>query len=376
MRGRSRVVGLVLAVLAAAGGLGGLAGASQAGPSLGDAQAQAAALAREVGVLQGRAEQATESYDLVQARLGQLVTEHLVAEQALAAARATVAVSEGTQLDGLRALYESGGPLALYGSLLDGGTLTDFADRALVVSRLVSGQEFVTRGEAVAADRVAALTAKLGPLAAAQTRLEEQVAAAAATVEANLATQQGLLAAANAEVRQIAAQDAASAAAADAAAFAAALAAARGGFSGATEAPPGSLAAAALAAIRTQVGAPYQWGATGPGSFDCSGLTGYAYAVAGVSMPRTAAQQYFAGVHPALAAIQPGDLLFWATDPADPASIDHVGMYAGGDLMYSADHPGDVVRLQPVWWSGFAGITRVVPAIAAAVPGPRWTPGG
>lgn len=134
-------------------------------------------------------------------------------------------------------------------------------------------------------------------------------------------------------------------------------------------------AARALQAILRHLGSPYLWGGTGPTQFDCSGLTGAAYAAAGVLLPRTAAQQYLAGIHPALADLRPGDLLFWADDPSDPATIHHVAMYAGGDLMVSTDHTGDVARIQPIWADGFAGATRPVPALADAVGGPFWTPG-
>jgi len=57
-------------------------------------------------------------------------------------------------------------------------------------------------------------------------------------------------------------------------------------------APASPLAAAALAFARVQIGKPYAWGATGPDAFDCSGLTGASYAAAGLTVPRTAQQQW------------------------------------------------------------------------------------
>lgn len=124
-------------------------------------------------------------------------------------------------------------------------------------------------------------------------------------------------------------------------------------------APPASstVAATALAAAKALSGHPYQWGGTGPVGYDCSGMTGAAYAAAGIHLPRTVAQQYQSGPHVPLADLPPGELLFWASNPADPATIEHDAMYAGNGLMMSANHTGDVTRLQPVWWNGYAGAT-------------------
>jgi cell wall-associated NlpC family hydrolase len=127
---------------------------------------------------------------------------------------------------------------------------------------------------------------------------------------------------------------------------------------------PGAAARAAVAFALRQLGKPYQWGATGPGSYDCSGLTWSAYRAAGVLLPRTAAAQYGAGVgHPGLGDLLAGDLLFYADDPANPATIHHVGMYLGNGLMVHAPHTGDVVRVATIWRAGYAGAVRVVPAV-------------
>ena len=121
---------------------------------------------------------------------------------------------------------------------------------------------------------------------------------------------------------------------------------------------PSPAAQQALSAARTQIGKPYEWGATGPGSFDCSGLTGWAYAQAGIGLPRTSREQWFVGHHVGLADLQPGDLLFWATDPTNPATIHHVAIYAGNGYMIAAPHTGANVQLQKVYLGGFIGATR------------------
>jgi cell wall-associated NlpC family hydrolase len=355
------VAGLLLVSLAAPGGA---APGADPGPA-----ARAAALSAQVRALEVRAEIATQRYDTVEAKLGQLTTEHLLEERQLAAEAAARTATIGQEDTGLSALYESGGPIAMYSALLQPGGLTAYADQQETVGRLVGAQEAVSARQQRNDARIATLSAHLGVVAAHQTSLQDKVAAAAEAIETDLATQRHLLAVADAEVRALARADEIAADNADAAAFRAALEAAGGGGN---PTPPTSWAAAAITAIKTKLGTPYLWGGTGPDAYDCSGLTGYAYEQAGVSMPRTAAQQYLAGTHPGLADLRPGDLLFWATDPSNPATIYHVAMYAGGDLMWSDDHTGDTARLQPIWFSGFAGITQVVPSMAAAVPGPRW----
>jgi peptidoglycan DL-endopeptidase CwlO len=133
----------------------------------------------------------------------------------------------------------------------------------------------------------------------------------------------------------------------------------------------GPVARAAVRWALAQLGDPYRWGASGPGTFDCSGLTSAAYRAAGVAIPRVSRAQWGAGLHVELANLLPGDLVFYADNPADPATIHHVGMYIGNGLMVHAPHTGDVVRVASIWREGYAGATRIVPGvITPGLPGP------
>lgn len=337
-------------------------------------QQQAAALAQQVSALTSQEQQATQAYDLAQGQLGAVTTLRLLAERRAATDQAALGATANGQLAGLRALYESGGPLGIYSALLGAGSLTAISEAEIAVANVESGEGLVSGQQGRAAQAADQASLQLSALTRRATALAVKTARAADQIRTDLARQQQLLAHADATIAAQAVADQQAAAVTDAAHFLAALAAARGGQVGNDPAPT-SLQAAAIAAIQTKLGTPYQWGGTGPAGYDCSGLVGYAFAAAGVRMPRTAAQQYLAGTHPTLAALAPGDLLFWATDPADPSTIDHVALYAGNGMMYSDDHAGDVARLQPVWWNGFAGITQVVPAMAATVPGPQWATG-
>ena len=127
-----------------------------------------------------------------------------------------------------------------------------------------------------------------------------------------------------------------------------------------TSGAPTSVVSVALDFARAQLGKPYVWGATGPDSFDCSGLTQAAYTAAGVRLPRVAQDQWFAGPHVDLGAIQPGDLLFWASDTSAPATIHHVAFYLGGGQILAAPHTGDVVKVEPHYLEGYLGAVRPV----------------
>ncbi len=115
----------------------------------------------------------------------------------------------------------------------------------------------------------------------------------------------------------------------------------------------GGVGVAALKAAATQAGKPYVWGASGPGSYDCSGLTSWAFKQAGVTLPRSSSAQAGIGKSVSFAQLQPGDLVFYY----DPVS--HVGIYAGNGTYINAPQSGDVVKFQKVSQSAFSGARRL-----------------
>jgi cell wall-associated NlpC family hydrolase len=124
-------------------------------------------------------------------------------------------------------------------------------------------------------------------------------------------------------------------------------------YSGSASGRAGSAVSYALA----QVGKPYVFGAAGPYSFDCSGLTMAAWAQAGVYLPHSASMQYSATARVSTSALQPGDLLFFYSD------IHHVGIYIGGGTFVHAANPGDGVVADQLfssyWMSVLVGAGRV-----------------
>jgi len=124
----------------------------------------------------------------------------------------------------------------------------------------------------------------------------------------------------------------------------------------------------ALRAAESRRGLPYVWGAAGPSSFDCSGLVEWSFAQAGISMPRVAADQARTGLSVPVTRLQPGDLLFYHTDPTDPGYISHVAIYLGNGWMIQAPQPGMDVEIVPArFGSQFAGAVRVYPRVAAGL---------
>ncbi|WP_433530876.1 C40 family peptidase [Micromonospora sp. CA-263727] len=131
-------------------------------------------------------------------------------------------------------------------------------------------------------------------------------------------------------------------------------------------------ALAAVAYARKQLGDPYVWGATGPNSFDCSGLVWSAYRSAGYyGLPRVSRDQYYATRSRTVprTALLPGDLVFFASG-SSWQSIHHMGMYIGGGKMIHAPTTGDVVKISTVRWSRLYAATRVVGAVPAPTASP------
>lgn len=117
--------------------------------------------------------------------------------------------------------------------------------------------------------------------------------------------------------------------------------------SGVTEGSEG-LGIGAVAWARTRLGAPYLLGAAGPSAYDCSGLTMMSWASQGVNITRTSRSQYLAVGKVDYGSLRPGDLVFYGSDPGDPASIYHVAMYTGGGMMIEATLPGHPLSENPL----------------------------
>ena len=212
-------------------------------------------------------------------------------------------------------------------------------------------------------------------------QVKGQLAQEVAAYAAQQAAEEAAAAAAAAAARQQAAAEAAARAAAQAASVATQLGStgtaaaatdsanrAAGSASGSPTNVSGSATGssggmAAVQAAESELGVPYVWGGESPGSgFDCSGLTQWAWARAGVSIPRTSEAQWGALPHVSLSSLQPGDLLFYYNLDGDN-QVDHVAMYVGSgpygsQTIIQAPHTGSTVSYAPLFTGGLIGAGR------------------
>ena len=241
--------------------------------------------------------------------------------------------------------------------------------RVLGVQQVMDGQ----RADLVAASRADEIVYRLFARQAAGLLAQQRAASQAAdelrlAVAAAVSHQAGVLARARASRARLAAELAsARAGEASAAAPQGTSPPAANTTSPGVTAPDWALSAGASAAqgsaaanwALTQLGKPYQWGGAGPGSYDCSGLAMDAWARAGVRLYHWTGFQWVAGPHVPLSQLRRGDLVFYATNVADAATIHHVGIYLGDGLMVDAPYTGAVVRVDSIRaYAGLIGATR------------------
>jgi cell wall-associated NlpC family hydrolase len=325
-RGATAVAGLLSAAAAVLGAVPALASPAD------DTRAEVDRLHRE-------AEKATEAYNKADERTGVLRAQVSRAQDRIARQQERINTMRNALGSLAGAQYRAGGIDPSVALLLSADP-EEYLEKASVLDRIGTRQAGELRNlqkamRGLAEDRAAA-TKKLGEL----TRGRRAVAAHKKTVERKLAEARRLLNSLPAEER---------------AAYGRTSRSERAdltGPGGAGGAPASGRAAAAVAAARSALGKPYVWGANGPTGFDCSGLTQWSYAQAGVGLPRTSQAQAGAGRRVPLAAARPGDLVAYRDDAS------HIGMYVGNGQVIHAPHPGAPVRYDPVGMMPVSSVTR------------------
>ncbi len=287
---------------------------------------------------------AIEAYNYARYRLDQAKTNELEAQRMKREAEADAAEAREQLSARAVAAYTSAG--SQIGTLFDASSLAEFSDRLQFMGAVAqSDADLATDADAAgeraqwAADRYAQAVAerekefgnvgaRLGAVRTMLDRQAELVAGLDQKWRDFLAAQQAALEAAEANPGGTGGWD---------------------GGGGFVPPPNATKAQIAIAAARSVIGAPYVWGSADPDvGFDCSGLTSWAWAQAGVYLPHSSAAQYVTLPRLPYSQAQPGDILFFFSP------VSHVGLYIGGGQMIHARHPGPGGQVQQAAVSSYA----------------------
>jgi cell wall-associated NlpC family hydrolase len=324
----------VLAGLAVAGGLayGGIAGAAPQ-PTVSQVQAKINQLTTQFDRVSEQLDQASQDLSAAKSKLAGVHARLSTANARFQAAQASVARNaavafEDTGSTSVAGVLTSGDPSVILqqGSMLvelSGNRSAQTRQLGIAASQLVVAQQQVQRTESgikTLKDQLASHKDSLGKLID-----KEKATLASLTVPEQQTVQTNTIGSAGA-----------------------------GTTTATYTGPTSTQAQKAVAFAYAQLGKPYQWGATGPGSYDCSGLAQAAWASAGVSIPRTTYAQWAALPHISTSALEPGDLLYMD-------GIGHVAIYVGGGQIIDAPQTGSNVEKIPLagWYaSSLVGAAR------------------
>ena len=298
-----------------------------------------------------------ERYNLVNERLARLQQKIALVSEDVRAIEKRMASKEDAAIAVAVTLYKNGQAGTLE-TVLSSETISEMESRLTYLNE--SEKANARLFEQLTADRVE-LNGKISELEEAQEQAAStraQLAELRGDIEAKVADQKDEITRLNEAIERAEARERARERAAARAAAAAA----------ATAVPPAETSApdvdvphvsatnpnaqAAVDAALSQVGKPYQWGGAGPDSYDCSGLTMWAWAQAGVSLPHNSSMQYSSTTRVGQGDLEPGDLLFFGSP------IHHVGMYIGSGQMVEAPYTGTTVRVAGASRSDFVGAGR------------------
>ena len=301
-----------------------------------------ASVQKQLGELAVANSQLVDQYDTAVVALGKAQRAAGAAQQDARAAATAYAAASSTFTRTIQAQYESGG-MSSSGALLSSDSGSNYLDRLdtlrLLTNHNANVVDRVSTARAAAESKAAVAGAALAKAQADKARL----AAKKATVSTQINKYRTMLATLNSAQRS-AYQRAANPSASTSTVKSIKVTATTAG------------AKKAVQFALDQVGKPYVFGASGPGSYDCSGLTMRSWQAGGVSLPHSAAGQYGYGHHVARSDLQPGDLIFFYHP-----TISHVTIYIGNGYMVSAPTSGQNVSVVPLaaFNSDYVGATRL-----------------
>ena len=325
---------LTLGGLAVMGGLavyGGIAGAAPQ-PTVAQVQARINQLTSQFNQVSVQLDQASQQLSAARSKLAQVRVHLDYANAQFREAQATVAQTAA-------AAFEDSGATSVAGVLTSGDPSAVLQQGSLLME-LSGNQNAQTKQLLADASELAGAEEQMQRTENGVAALKARLTAQKNSLGGLLATEKATLASLTVPQQQTVASNSIGA----------------GGTTTATYTGPASTQAEqAVAFAYAQLGKPYQWGATGPGSFDCSGLAQAAWAAAGVSIPRDTYEQWAALPHIAASALQPGDLLYYD-------GIGHVAIYVGDGYIIDAPQTGLDVEKIPMatpWYAEtFVGAAR------------------
>ena len=354
---------VVAAALGAAVLLATAAGAS-ADP-ISDKRAQAQAILAEVQQLDADLAGTIEAWNYAHIELDRIDGELDTNARHLVVAKRSLVVAQGRIATRLRDLYIRGDSDSTLEVLLGARSLDDIIAGLDAIERVSRQDARVLTAVKRFRKEVESRRSQLQTARAEQAKIVAERAAQRATIESRLAEREQLLASVKDEIAQLQAEErarqtrlAAQARARLEAQRLASLQAQEAANAAPTYVAPasipsalppdGSRASQVIAIAMQYLGVPYVWGGASPSQgFDCSGLTTYAFAQIGVSLPHHAASQYSYGVPVSRDDLQPADLVFFN-------GLGHMGMYIGGGQFIHAPHTGDVVKISSIYEDWYA----------------------
>jgi cell wall-associated NlpC family hydrolase len=309
---------------------------SFAKPSKADLQAAESKL----NTLNRQMSELVEQYNQAQTKLQQTEAALEEARSEVQQAQADLAHAQDTLSAQARSAYESQG--SAISVLLGASTFSDLSDSVEFLQQLSQDSADAATQAQVAREAARRATDRLNGILKQRRTLVAQLTAKKNQIEQGIAKTQSLVSTIKASLDRQHAQEV--------------LNGQGGGGSpppgGGGNYPPAHGADAAVRAAYSALGVPYRYGGADMNGFDCSGLTMWSWAHAGVYLPHSAAMQYAVTRHVSTSDLQPGDLLFFYTP------ISHVAMYIGGGREIAASHTGTVVSIYPVDWGNFVGAGR------------------
>jgi len=314
-------------------------------PSKAAKMAQARAVKGQIDRLSDRIEIANEHYNVARSKRARLLAQSRAAARREKKAKKRVRVLQlhlGTRASDM---YRTG-RLGFIDVLLGAESFDEFATTWDILKNL-------NRDDAKSIVKMKAAKAEAAAAHKEFSAKERAAARQVATMKSSLNAGRAQRAARQAKLRGIESEIRSIQAAQEAAARAAAARNSGGGGGGGNWPSPTIPAHGSVVTYaRSRLGCRYVWAASGPSTFDCSGLTMWCYRQIGISLPHSSAAQIGVGQRVSRADLQPGDLVFFGSP------IHHVGMYIGGGMMIHAPSSGDVVKIASAFRGDYAGACR------------------